>query len=493
MKGESNLFRCLIVSAVLLVSGCENATKTPYYNGYPPAVGKIIDTKCAVTGCHDAQGSGGSNGLDLTTWQSMFAGGIDGSVTIPYASGYSTMFIYTNTYPDVGISTPPSMPLYRSPLSHDEEVTLKSWIDNGAPDEDGFVKWSDNPARSKVYVCNQGCDNVTVFDEKTRLIMRYVDVGSGSQTGQAPHAMAVSPDGLYWYIIFYQNCPYLQKYSTATDKLVSQVNLGSGSWNTVVLSGDGTKAFCVNWTGNGSIAYVDLNSMQLKMTYQGPGLFTFPHGSVLTNNDSILYVTCNSGNFLYKIDVSNPMSPNILKSVVLDGSGTANVSTTAAQPHVDDITPDGKYLFCTLQASNQVAVVRLSDDSVIKHIPVGIFPQEISFSTNPATPYAFVTCMDDTVTFPGYEGSVAIINYNNYNVVKYVYPGCQPHGVAVDDNGKVVYIACRDLQGRVPPHHTTACQGNDGYVSFLNIATLTDDINKRIESSVDPYYIVVRH
>lgn len=484
----------LLILSGLFISGCENKIQNPDFGGYPPEVGRIITTQCAVTGCHDQQGAGGCNGLDLTSWNSMYNASVDGSVTIPYSSEFSTLFLFTNTYTDLGSFTPPSMPLYRAPLSRNQVSTLKNWIDDGAPNNAGFVMWSDNASRPKFYICNQGCDNVAVFDEKTQLIMRYIDVGVGSHSpAQAPHDIQVSPDGKYWYIVFY-NGLYMQKFETTDDKLVGEVNLGAGSWNTFTISEDGSKAFCVNWapSSTASVACVDLNMMKVTATYGG-GLFTYPHGSILAHHDSILYVTCNSGNFVYKINVVNPTAPKFMRNIIVDGSGVSNSSSVTGQPHALEISPDGNYMYVTCQADNDLAVIQLSNDSVIAHIPTGLFPQEMSFSAS--TNYLFVSCMEDTVNvnYPLQRGAISIVNYKTNTLVKTIYAGWQPHGVAVDDKLGYVYIACRNASvGGPAPHHTTACAGKDGYMTVIDLSTLAPDPRKRVEVSVDPYEITIR-
>ncbi len=494
-KNVETLAKAIFFVSLFFIQSCEQKEQTPYYAGYPSDVGKIITTKCAVTGCHDQQGAGGCNGLDLSSWNTMFRGSSNGSVTVPYSPGFSTMMIFTNTYPDLGVSTPPSMPLYRTPLSHGEVASINNWIKNGAPNADGFVMWSDNAQRSKFYVCNQGCDNVTVFDEKSELIMRYTDVGANPTSIESPHDIAVSPDGLYWYIIFF-NGQYLQKFSTATDQLVSQVALtgpSGSSWNTMAISQDGSKGFCVSWASTGAVDYVRLDTLPMQVVPYNGFPFVYTHGSALTNHDSILYVTCNSGNFLYKMNVSNPLSPKMMKGVSLDGN-PQNTTSTTMQPHACSVSPDGQYLYVTCQASNEVTVVEIANDSIYNQISTGIYPQEIAFSNNAATPYAFVTCQDDTVSFPGKHGTVTSINYYNQTALSTIYAGWEPHGIAVDDKAGLVYVACRNLigTGGPAPHHTTACGGADGYISFIDIGTQKLDKKNKVEVSVDPYEIAIR-
>ena len=62
----------------------------------------------------------------------------------------------------------PRMPQGQLPLSETEYQTIYNWIQNGAPNDKGFVKFSDDANRKKFYVCMQGCDLVAVFDAKSK-------------------------------------------------------------------------------------------------------------------------------------------------------------------------------------------------------------------------------------------------------------------------------------------------------------------------------------
>ena len=101
--------------------------------------------------------------------------------------------------------------------------------------------------------------------------------------------------------------------------------------------------------------------------------------------------------------------------------------------------------------------------------------------------------MEDEITFPGKVGSVSVINYKTNTLVKSIYTGTQPHGIAVDDAKKLVYVANRNATTKGPaPHHTSLCGGRNGSVSVIDLNTLTLT-NKKIEVSVDPYFVDIRN
>ena len=52
-----------------------------------------------------------------------------------------------------------------------------------------------------------------------------------------------------------------------------------------------------------------------------------------------------------------------------------------------------------------------------------------------------------------------------------MYPGFQPHGIAVDEDHDVVYVANLNYDGGVAPHHQSNCGGKDGYVTIIDMNT----------------------
>jgi DNA-binding beta-propeller fold protein YncE len=274
-----------LLSIFLVFQGCtydkEVVLQTTPNNGYPKEIAAIVINKCATSGCHDDISKDAASGLNLISWDKMFEGTNTGPVVIPYRADQSTAMYFTNTYPEYGISLMPKMPINLAPLNKDEIKLLNDWILRGAPNDKGFVKFSDNPNRKKIYISNQSCDLVDVIDEETGLIMRSINVGADPQTIEYPHMIRVSPDGQFWYVVFY-NSTVVQKYRTSDESFVGQVDIGQGLWNTIAISDDSKSAFVVNWTGNGTIAYINLETMTKIVTYTG---YTYPHQGYRMNNN----------------------------------------------------------------------------------------------------------------------------------------------------------------------------------------------------------------
>ncbi|MDQ3047642.1 MAG: YncE family protein [Bacteroidota bacterium] len=489
MKQKTTYLFFILLTISIVFSTCMSEKGVPEFGGFPDEVGKLIFTKCATAGCHTDQSKDAAGGLSLTSWENLFEGGRNSVSVIPFRHDFSTMFFYTNTYNDLGISLNPTMPYNRTPLDKEEVILLRDWINEGAPNRDGMVKFADNPNRKKFYVVNQGCDVVTVFDQATLLPMRYINVFSDAGI-QSPHMIRVSPDNQFWYVIALGGS-YLEKYSCIDDSFVSRALISTGYWNTFVISSDSQTAYCVDLSPTGAkIATVNLNTMSASIQ----GGFTFPHGSALNNTNDVLYVTQQTNsNKLYKIPVADFSTFTEVDLFTTPPSSFINA-------HEIKFSPDGsKYVItCQSAASPEVRIFQTSNDSLLAIIPVGAMPSELSFSTS--TDYCFVTCTEDLVNFSGKRGSVAVINYQTNSFVKYIYTGHQPHGVEVDDSKKLIYISNRNSSSDGPaPHHTSACGGRNGNVSFIDLNTLemVPSSNgfgiKKIEISVDPYSVAIRH
>ena len=86
------------------------------------------------------------------------------------------------------------------------------------------------------------------------------------------------------------------------------------------------------------------------------------------------------------------------------------------------------------------------------------------------------------------------------SLITKIYTGHQPHGIAVDDNNNLVYVANRNASSGGPaPHHSitiSTCNGKNGYVTFIDMKTLSlvqqGSSSKQVEVAVDPYAIAIR-
>ncbi len=476
-----SFFLCGIVVVFFFLLSCKRDIPIIDYKDYPNEVGKIIRGKCATSGCHNDASYEAAGGLNLSTWNNLFKGSRTGAVVIPYSTDYSSFLYFVNTYPDLGLTNVPVMPVNQAPLSREEVNVLKNWIMAGAPDRNGKIKFAENPQRPKFYVAHTACGVVAVFDVETRQAMRYIKVTKpGEQC--TPHAIRCSADGKYWYVCFNSGGNFLRRYRTSDDAFDGEINIGNGEWNAMALSHDGKEAYVCDWSPNGKIARCDLENMKL---INSQGYTHYPHGVAVSPGNKFLYATATQGNYIYKIDVVNGTVDNI----GLSPSEIPGLPSNVYNPHEIAFSPDAKQYYVTCETEKTVRVFDAQTDQFKAVIPLSGAALEMSFA--PAQNLLFVSSWN-AAQFPGVVGAVAVINTTTNQLIKYINTGTQPHGIAVDEASNLVYVANRNIDVSGPvPHHSSVCGGRNGYLSFIDLATLTLKY-KRYEVGVDPYFITVR-
>ena len=469
--------------AVLFIT-CRKDETGSDYKGYPPEVGKIILTKCATAGCHTDKSKDAANSLSLESWASLFQGSRYGnSPVVPFHAEYSFLMYFINTYSDLGPSNSPTMPTNGDPLTHDEVVTIRDWIDSGGKARSGLLPFSPLSEHMQLFVINAGCNTVYVVDAITGLIMRSYAIGGALAT--LPHEIDLTHDNKY-FCVCYLNGNVFQKFRTSDGSLVGSAPIGPGAWSTFAISPNDSLAFVTDWNSDGKVAVVDLTNMTVKTTYQRSGLLAYPHGIAFRNN--WLYVTTIPGNFYYKINVTDLMNPQFYQLPLQPGENP--VSSNSYNGHAIHFTDDNSEYSITCEYSNEVRFFKTSNDSLVAAVKVGKKPQHAHYSSS--MPYVFCTCMDDDVTFPGKIGSVYVINSQSHTVIKSIFTGWQPHGNMVDDMDGRVLILNRNVTPSGPaPHHTSACGGRNGNMTAIDMNTLQLVPYFKPEMGSDPYFMAL--
>ena len=151
-----------VIALLILSTGCEiDQPVLDPSSGYPTEIGAIMETQCAVTGCHDVVSNGAAAGLNLESWETLFQGSRNNAAIIPYRPDQSFMMFFVNTYEELGPSLIPQMPYGADPLSKNEVLMIENWIEQGAPNKDGFVKFSDDSEREKIYILNSNDESTS--------------------------------------------------------------------------------------------------------------------------------------------------------------------------------------------------------------------------------------------------------------------------------------------------------------------------------------------
>lgn len=485
--------KCVVVLVVCLFAGLVGCKHKPnkmpepsVANNFPPEVGKIMISKCATSGCHNAasyQVSGG--GLLLDSWAHLFDGGNTGAAVVAYSPENSSLLYFINRCEEFGpIPTDDmKMPLNSPPLSREEYLTLRNWILQGAPDNKGNIPFASNAAtRQKIYVAHRGCDYVSVIDVEKNILMRTVPVGKMT-TIEAANSIRVAASGNA-YVGFWNN-QYIQQIDTRSDSVVGEINLGNPNSVTLYPLANNRDVLLVNLFTN-SLLRINTDSRQVTHNY-GQGSFSSPHDIAVSRNSDTFFVTAEYGNTVYKVAGDG----QYIKKVSIDGNPPVDVN--GLNPYNIMMAADHSRYFLTCQGAAEVRVMDAYADTLIKIIQVGATPQGMALSRT--KPYLFVSCLDEPGSIPLHKGAVYIIDYNTYEVVKKLNDGYyMPHALVVDDAGKKLFVFSRNIDPNGPlPHHKSAtCSGRNGYYNVYDFNKLQPVNNKRYEITIDPFAADVR-
>ncbi len=483
-----------IVSILVIAFACTKDQSDIFYGNYPKEVGKIIITKCANKGCHDDNSFKAAGSLNLSTWNKLFEGSPIGSVVIGGRSDLSSLCYFINADNDGNRmdsllpAVKPFMPFNQNALSYNEYSSIKEWIDNGALNANGEKRFDTESIKEKYYVVNQGCDEVCVMDAKTGLPYKYVKVGLDPNSIESPHMVKVSPDGKYWYVCFLGSSAgtsIFQKFDATTDKFVANCTLKDngvsilGTWNVFTIHPSGKEACVSDFSPNGYIVRVNLETMETIQTYKAQ---SGVHGVTYNQFGDTLYAMELFASRIIRIFINEPGEFDLF-----DLPGSANQA-----PHQINFRPDFKYFFVTCQGTNDVRVFDAATNALVKTIKTGNFPQEMAMSKK--RNLLFVTCTEDlSLAAPRTKGIVSIIDMNTLTLVQNIVDvGYEPHGIAVDDNNNNIIVASRNTGSAGPaPHHSTNCGGRNGFVTIFDLNTF-QKTKRRIELLQDPYSVAFK-
>lgn len=452
-------------------------------SNYPPKIEKIIVTKCATAGCHNAKSYSAAGGLRLDTWEHMFNGSNNGAVVVAYSPDFSSLLYFINDDEDRGIVAEPTMPVNGTPLSEDEYNTVKEWIEAGAPDAQGNIPFSSRAeTRQKIYTVQEECDVLAVIDAEKNVVMRYIEMGSFPYP-ESMNDIVISNDGKYLYAVFWLNNS-IQKVDITTDKIVAETATQKIFWTSIAISDDDSKLYLTCEDDN-SVHIWDATTLQpIKIVSAD---MQYPKSVIGSNNFDTFFVASKYGNTVYKVIGDS------VKKISIDGLvPSADISATAPNPWAMSMAPDGSKYFIVCVQSDELRVMDANADTLIKVIDIGLFPQQMAMSSK--KPYLFITCMEDPSTANKSKGSVYVINYNTLEVVKRIEDKFyEPYGISVDDDNDIIYIVSANLTADGPaPHHGSPCDGRNGFYQLFDLNTLKPINNKRHEILVKPTATTVR-
>lgn len=507
MMGNTNRLTFLILLAAMFSAACEKENASVLGENYPESVRNILILNCANGGCHS--GNSPSAGLDVSDWAKLHNGSKDNTVLIPHSSDWSMLFQHANTYDELGPRALPVMPLNGSVLSKDDMLTLKKWINEGAPNKTGDLFWrnKEQVTQGKVFSLCAGSDLIAVSDLESNLIMRYIEVGQFPEITEAPHYITLSPDGKFAYVSLIGGAA-LEKFRTDTYEKVGRVIIGADP-SIIKLNAAGTLALITHWNSTQAspkLTLVRTSDMTILDQIKGNGeLLSFPHGIEVSEDFKTLYVVANTGNYYAKITLDGETFVD-KEDVALEPEVSPNPQpSNAYMPYFCVLSPDGKKLYITLTAKNQVWVYEVATGKLLARIPTGRHPRLMTMDERNNRLY--VVCRDEPnpskVLVPDdhghgggtveLKGCISVIDMStNQNLKNILNVGHQPHGISLSKSMNRLYVSSENQGGIDPPHHpTTGTDGALGKYNVIDLQTLESLPDLETDIAVFPNALVV--
>ncbi len=357
---------------------------------YSQHIQPLLARSCATSNCHNSTSH--SAGLSLANWNDVIKGSTYGNVMVPFTPEKSLL---TMLFDGTALRTVhPATSIIG--FSEAEVTFIKRWIIEGAKNDAGAVPFEHST--KKVYVPNQGEDNVAIIDLDSMVVSRYIPVGNTSAV-EGPHFIVANSQN--WYVSLI-SAGQVWKFDANKDTVIS------------------------------------------KGTVQGaPALLA------LTPDGSKLYVSQFMTSSTNKITVMNTSTMTVTKTI--------NVGT---MPHGIRMTHDGTKVFVANMMSDNISVIDVATDSEIQRIPLAsdvhpgeppkYSPMEVAIS--PDDSLVLVACSD--------KHEVRMFNSHTYQLVDSIQVGNQPWHLQFTPDGNFCYVTNRVSNSvsmiHIPMHHVMA-------------------------------------
>lgn len=258
-----------------------------------------------------------------------------------------------------------------------------------------------NPVGTKAYISNSNSSTVTVIDIRTNTVSAVITGFDG------PSGMAITPDGLTGYVNNYGgpggvgsgNGTTVRVVNLVTNSIVGPAITVGQAPAALAMTPDGKFVYVINYIdgnpGDGTVSVISTATNSVVATI--PGGFSGPFGIAITPNGKFAYIT-NFG--------SNNFAPyGTTVSVVSIATNTIVATVNLGiQPAGVAITPDGKLAYATnyntlyagasftdlTAGEGTVEIINTANNSVMPPIiAVGQSPANIAISPNGE--FAYVT------------------------------------------------------------------------------------------------------
>lgn len=318
----------------------------------------------------------------------------------------------------------------------------------------------------RIYVCNQGEATLTVIDVARDEIVETIDLQDlGFSPNAKPHHAVAEPDGSHWYVTLIGENSVLK--FNRDNELVAQTTLEVPGLLSLHPTRDlllvGRSMSAVNPPQ--SIGVINRSDMSLKEEI--PTFFARPHALTTTNDGRWTYIAS--------------LAENQILSLNIDSKAT-ELTTLAGDAHVFvdfAISPDGNTMVVTGQVSGKLLVMDTSKSGV---------PQVTDTIDVKAQPWHPVFSPDGKYVYFGNKEAhtVTVVDMENRKVDAVIEGEglAQPHGSAISEDGKKLYISNNNRQGTFESQTASKTGDPRGTITVIN--TQSRAIEKVIEVGAYP-------
>ncbi len=395
-------------------------------------------------------------GLSLESWDTILAGSDHGEVVIPYDPEGSLLIRLATK-----LSAEDSLSVHAAHVSEEDLSLIRSWIEQGAPNDDGRIAYSD--AFNLLYACIQGAAKIAVIDMDTNLIIRTIDLQElGFTADSRPHHVAVEPDGSAFYVSLIGDDRVLK--FNQQNELIDQIAferpgmLVVSPTDSLLFVGRSMKA--VNPPQR--IGIVERDGMNIE---ELDVFFPRPHALATDLTGTYVYVASLAENRMATVDHAAEIPE--LQSI----EGDTHTLVQFA------VSPDGQTMVVGGQLTGEFFFFDTSDPSdptLDGSIQVGMAPWHPVFSPD-----------GNFVWFGNKMGNRATVVDVAQRAVAATIDGLsEPHGAAISPDGRTVYISNNNLKGAYHGRY----MWQDGYLPgvIAVIDTNTREITRMLEVGPNP-------
>lgn len=316
-----------------------------------------------------------------------------------------------------------------------------------------------------VYVCNQNSASISIINVETLEVEETINLQDlGFSSNAKPHHTAVEPDGSFWYVTLIGENRVLK--FNAENELIGQTEMevpgliSLHQTENVMYVGRSMSAV------NPPSSFGVISRSEMELTNEVDLLFARPHAIASLSNEEHVFVASLSSNQILSIDTESgdadivsmdgmnhmfinfAVSPDQSKMVgttqmtgkmmIFDISDPLNLEVTNtldvnAQPWHPVYSDDGKYVYFGNKQANSVTAINMETQTVESVITEQGLAQPHGAVLSSDNRYLFVTNnnmkMGEMNSNMMKMGMVAVIDTENFEIVKMIEVGMNPTGI----------------------------------------------------------------